>query len=199
MNKSEYIEQLKKHLRSLPKEDFQKAIEYYEEFFSDAGVENEMQVIEDLGTPEFAAKQIITNLAINNTKEQPKDVRKGFSAVWVGILAICAAPIALPFALCAAMLVIMLFLTIIMLLFSFFLVGAVFIICGAVSMICGIAMLTTSIPIVLSCLGLGLSSIGFGMAVCLGMFRLCQMFMKSTIRFCGHLAKKGGRKNEKNN
>lgn len=198
MNKTQYINELKRHLRTLPKEDFQKAVEYYEEYFFDAGVENEAQVIEDLGTPEFAARQIITTIAINNTKEPVSDVKKGFSAVWVGILAICAAPIALPFALVAALFVILFFLMILLFLFCCFIVGVALVLCGLLCFPAGFTMLTTSIPVFISCLGIGFSSLGLGMALCYGMFRLCQMFLKGTVRFCGHLVKKGGKKNEKN-
>ena len=84
MNKADYMQSLKKQLRRLPREDFEKAIEYFEEYFSDAGIENEAQVIEDLGTPEFAAEQIITNIALKNTNAPVKDVKKGLNAVWVG-------------------------------------------------------------------------------------------------------------------
>ena len=51
MNKQEYMKQLKQCLRRLPKEDFERAVEYYEEYFADAGSENEAKAIEDLGSP----------------------------------------------------------------------------------------------------------------------------------------------------
>ena len=40
MNKQEYMEQLKKRLKRLPGEDFERAVEYFEEYFAEAGVEN---------------------------------------------------------------------------------------------------------------------------------------------------------------
>jgi len=54
MNKQEYMNQLKDRLKHLPKEDFERAIEYYEEYFADAGPENEQKAIEDLGSPQEA-------------------------------------------------------------------------------------------------------------------------------------------------
>ena len=63
MTKSEYMKKLSYSLRRLPKEDFNQAIDYFEEYFAEAGEENEQQAIEDLGSPEDAAKELIMNLA----------------------------------------------------------------------------------------------------------------------------------------
>ena len=61
MTKSEYMKKLSYSLRRLPKEDFNQAIDYFEEYFAEAGEENEQQAIEDLGSPEDAAKELITS------------------------------------------------------------------------------------------------------------------------------------------
>lgn len=47
MTKSEYMKKLSYSLRRLPKEDFNQAIDYFEEYFAEAGEENEQQAIED--------------------------------------------------------------------------------------------------------------------------------------------------------
>ena len=94
MNKTEYMKILSKKLRRLPKEDYARAIEYFEEYFEEAGPENEQQAIQDLGSPEEAARELIMNLAEQNVSEPPKTVKRGMSAVWIGILGVCAAPIA---------------------------------------------------------------------------------------------------------
>lgn len=56
MTKKEYMKKLAYQLRRLPKEDFDKAMDYFEEYFEDAGIENEQKAIEDLGAPEEAAR-----------------------------------------------------------------------------------------------------------------------------------------------
>ena len=48
MTRKEYMEQLKKYLKRLPKEDYDNAIEYFSEYFDEAGPENEQQVMEEL-------------------------------------------------------------------------------------------------------------------------------------------------------
>ena len=57
MNKDEYIKRLEYRLRRLPKEEYDKAISYFTEYFEEAGPENEIQATQDLGTPEMAADQ----------------------------------------------------------------------------------------------------------------------------------------------
>ena len=48
MTRKEYMEQLKKYQKRLPKEDYDNAIEYFSEYFDEAGPENEQQVMEEL-------------------------------------------------------------------------------------------------------------------------------------------------------
>lgn len=59
MNKYEYLSQLRVGLATLSKDDREEAMSYYEEFFNDAGEDNEQAVIASLGTPEELAKSII--------------------------------------------------------------------------------------------------------------------------------------------
>lgn len=68
MNKYEFLSQLRSALSSLPKEEREAAMSYYEEFFSDAGEENEQAVIASLGTPETLAKSIITENEKDNSE-----------------------------------------------------------------------------------------------------------------------------------
>ncbi len=67
--------------------------------FEDAGIENEQKAIEDLGAPEEAASALILDLAQENAVKPPKTMKRRFSALWIAILALFAAPIALPLAL----------------------------------------------------------------------------------------------------
>ena len=113
MNRDEYMKQMRHHLRRLPKEDYDRAIEYFEEYFEEAGPDHEQQAIEDLGSPEIAADQIIRDLAMENAAKPNVSVKRGMSAVWVGILAVFAAPIGLPLALAAGAVLLILILSLI--------------------------------------------------------------------------------------
>ena len=59
MNKQEYLSELEAHLASLSEEERANALQFYEEYFEDAGSENEQQVISELGKPFALAKSII--------------------------------------------------------------------------------------------------------------------------------------------
>lgn len=67
MNKYEFLSRLRGALSSLSKEEREAAMSYYEEFFSDAGEENEQAVIASLGTPEELARSIINENAKDET------------------------------------------------------------------------------------------------------------------------------------
>ena len=66
MNKYEFLSRLRNALSALPKEEREAAMSYYEEFFSDAGEENEQAVIASLGAPEELARSIMNENAVNN-------------------------------------------------------------------------------------------------------------------------------------
>lgn len=51
MNREEYMAALEKHLRKLPRDERENALVYYNEYFDDAGPENEDRVIGELGSP----------------------------------------------------------------------------------------------------------------------------------------------------
>ena len=58
MNRREYIERLEQLLLVLPKEEREEALLYYSDYFDDAGIENEADVIRELGSPEEVAAKI---------------------------------------------------------------------------------------------------------------------------------------------
>ena len=58
MNRREYIERLEQLLLILPEEEREEALQYYSDYFDDAGVENEERVILELGSPEEVAAKI---------------------------------------------------------------------------------------------------------------------------------------------
>lgn len=180
---------LKNNLRRLPKEDYDTAIDYFEEYFADAGSEQESQVIEDLGSPQFAAEQVITTLALNNAKEPVQGVKKGLHAVWIGLLAICAAPIALPIALLLLLIPIIIFL-------AFIFVGVILILFAPICMIGSFTVIAESIPVFISCMGLGFMLLGIGLLITYGSISLCKAGLSGIVRSFGKIIKRRER-NEK--
>lgn len=58
MNRQLFMRDLNRFLADLPAEEREQALNYYEDYFEDAGIENEQKVIEELGSPVDVAKQI---------------------------------------------------------------------------------------------------------------------------------------------
>lgn len=58
MNKEIFLRDLRRFLEDIPEEEREQALTYYEDYFEDAGPENEQKVIQELGSPIDIARQI---------------------------------------------------------------------------------------------------------------------------------------------
>ena len=193
MTKTEYMKVLSKKLRRLPKEDYERAVEYFEEYFADAGPENEQKAIEDLGTPEEAARELIMDLAEENADKPPKTVKRGMRAIWIGILGICAAPIALPLVLVFIILIACAFLVVFCVLLCIVIAGVSVAAGGIISVIAGAAVLFRSFADGLCNLGFGLGCFGAGLLFTYGSILLFGWTVRKLSVFLGQITK-GGRK-----
>lgn len=71
MNRVEFMQQLERLLMDIPESDRLDAIAYYNDYFDEAGAENETQVIRELGSPEKVATTIKMDLnASGNTEAE---------------------------------------------------------------------------------------------------------------------------------
>ena len=68
MNRKEFLDELAFLLQDIEDVEREEAIQYYQDYFDEAGVENEQQVINELGTPEKVAA--IIKAGINESFEQ---------------------------------------------------------------------------------------------------------------------------------
>lgn len=96
MNKEFYLKELRNKLKRLPVDEVEAALEYYCEYFDEAGEENVDKVIRKLGSPSHVASQILADYAVKELNEHPESTKKSISAIWFILLAILASPIALP-------------------------------------------------------------------------------------------------------
>lgn len=161
MNRSEFFEKLEQGLTKVSKEEREAALAYYHEYFDDAGAENEQRVIEELGSPMQIAARIKADSAVKKLDEDAKpSMKKGISAVWLVILAIFAAPIALPLAIGAAALAIGLLAALIGVVIALVAGVAAFFIAGIVVIGAGIAVIATSLPSAIFSIGVGLLVLG---------------------------------------
>ena len=68
MSKNEYLAMLTAHLAGLDEREKENALQYYAEYFADAGVQNEQEVILQLGTPQALAEEIINAVKGGNAE-----------------------------------------------------------------------------------------------------------------------------------
>ncbi|MDO4331434.1 MAG: DUF1700 domain-containing protein [Eubacteriales bacterium] len=78
MNRIDFMSRLSFLLSDIPENERNEAIQYYEDYLNDAGVENEEEVLEALGTPEALAASIREGLKEDN-EQQGEFSERGFS------------------------------------------------------------------------------------------------------------------------
>ena len=83
MSRVEFMNQLKNLLWDIPEGEREEALNYYEDYFDDAGVENEAQVIASLGSPEKLAEIIKEGLK-EEAKEQGEYSETGYTGYGYG-------------------------------------------------------------------------------------------------------------------
>ncbi len=69
MNRTEYMRQLESLLQNISATEREEALQYYNEYFNDAGPENEQNVIEALGNPAKVAENIKKDILWNGYGE----------------------------------------------------------------------------------------------------------------------------------
>ena len=173
MSREEYLRALSRELRRLPKDEYEKAMDYYVEYFEEAGPEKEQEIIKDLGSPKDVAAQIIMDAAMERMDKPQRSMKRGLSTVWMVVLAVCAAPIALPLAIGILALAGGVLVTAGTLLLCALLVEAGAVAAGVVAVVGGIILLFSHPLSAVTVTGMGLFMIGISI---LGAFVLCLLF-----------------------
>ena len=142
MNKEEYLTRLQYCISQLPPVEAQNTMQYYREYFDDAGEENFASVMAELGTPEQLAAKICSSYGINY--QQPVNENNTSKAVIIAIIAV---------------LIFSLFMVILSLIFSAGVVGICLIFAGLLVFAAGFPTLFTHVPT-------GTMLIGAGLVLC---------------------------------
>lgn len=193
MNKQEYLNQLKKYLKRLPKDDYEQAMEYFTEYFEDAGLENEQRVIAELGDPRNAATEILENILDKKSKfpEQGKTSDFRGNVILIAFLAVFAAPIGVPLFLA----VLMLMFAGVLITFSLFLCSLAFgiagVLVGGKLLIRGILAIPYSVSGFCVISGMGILGIGVGILLCLMSWQMSKWLLQGLIRLVKMILRKG--------
>lgn len=197
MNREQYITELRQCLNDVNESDLEDAIRYCEEYFDEAGSENEQQAMDDLGKPSKFAAQIKADVAIRNTEQKTEEKRKSsFHNIWVIFLGIFAMPIAVPLMFAAVILMFAFFLVIFCLLIATILVGVAGVI-AAVALFMSF-VLTPFGATSLIRIGGAFFFLGIGCMICVGMYSALKMTVAWFNQVVSNLYKKakGGRTHE---
>jgi len=196
MNRHEFIEELKRKLRKLPYDEVKEAIDYYEGYFDDAGIENEQTVLTELGSPSAVASQIIASFAIKETEAEDSG-KKNWRSSWMVILALFASPVAVPLLIAVAAVAISLIIALSAVVFSFFAAGVALSAGGFVSAVAGFLVIFQSVPTTMLYLGLGLMILGMGAAITIATIKLSKKCFGWLTKFIGGFIIKWSKKRGK--
>lgn len=204
MTSQEYLNQLQKYLKKLPQSDYEDAMEYFTEYFADAGPENEQAVIEELGTPKIAAAELMMNLLDKKMdehtameQEEKRNEKKkttGASVIWIAVLTLFAAPIGAPVLISVIIVLLCVALCVALFDMSIFLAAAVGVAGGIKLLLRGILEVTVSFGGFSLITGMGILLIGISI--------LCIVFGVYLAKWMGWLfvlcarriTRKGGRR-----
>ncbi len=78
MNRVDFIKELESLLSDIPDSEREEVLQYYNDYFNDAGVENEEAVVESIGTPKQVAASIKAGLAGGEDGEFTENGYKAF-------------------------------------------------------------------------------------------------------------------------
>ena len=191
MTRTEYIAKLTKYLRKLPQQDYEEAIEYFMEYFEEAGPENEARVIAELGTPKEAAHEVISRLLEEKIVEDKSSLRNKTTILWIAILAVLASPVALPILLFFLAMIMTLLMIIFAVLVTALALTFALLISGAYTFFTSFSLLNVSLASTLFGGGLGLLMFGGALLLLLISFEICKLIVKLITLLIKWLIKKG--------
>jgi uncharacterized membrane protein len=182
MNSTQFLSELRVKLKNLPPAELESAMSYYEEYFLDAGPENEQRIIQELGSPTAIASKIIGEFALSDSPAAKKDSAK---TLWIVVLALLASPIALPFAIALIAIVFSLLIVLLVVPFSFVITGVALVAAGIAGVFFGIWALFVHLGTGIFQFGFGLLCAGVGILLTLGAIMIFQLIFQGFQKMLG--------------
>lgn len=187
MTKEAYLTQLKKYLKRLPKEDYNNAMDYFTEYFEDAGPEGEAALMQELGTPKEAAYDILDNLITEKRNDPGTPVWK---ILLLTLLVICAAPLGGSLALAVLAVLLACVVVIVVGILCILTFGAMFVIIGGKLFIRGAIAITASLSGASLISGAGLFSIGIGILAVVAVVCFCKWIILGLAHLIQNMSRK---------
>lgn len=190
MTKESFMQELARLLGDISPQERQEALNFYEEYFHDAGPEKEQEVLKELGSPMQVAAKIKEGLdatigvengpdaAENGAAYTPQETvkkRSAWKTIGLVFLLICASPLLIAFASVILSLLIAWFLVLISLIAAFGAAALTCILCGIAFVVMGFTCMFSFPYVCLIMAGSGLICVGTGI-----------LFMMLTVWLCGY-------------
>ena len=182
MNKSQFLNELGRRLKYIPREDREDAIEYYTELMSDMGFDDSEDVTAKLGTAKDAAKKILDECTQKhvNAYEEKKTVKGQAMIVWLSVLSLISLPVSLPLSIIMISLAFTVIIVIISLLIALAATGISLVFSGLASLIAMWTASEAALKVVI--FGTGLCMMSVGMLICLGLYYIIKAVIRRLFR-----------------
>jgi uncharacterized membrane protein len=179
VNKKEFLKELRKKLKNSPKSERDDAIRYYEEYFEDAKIENDADVLCELSSPSDLASQILSEYAVKELNSNSRSIKTGISSIWFILLAIVVSPLAFPILILALVAFFLTFvLGFVVVVVSISLIGA-----GITIFISGFSYIFSDLGMMLMHVGIGSVITGISVLIFIGLALLSSKLFKLIVNF----------------
>ena len=195
MSKEEYLNQLHKYLRKLPRQDYEDAMEYFTEYFQETNEEGAAELMKELGTPKEAARELMANLLDKKIEEHQNYETDGYTraekkgsgkhVIWIALLVLFAAPVGAPLLVALAAVVLSLVVCMLAILLCVVLLAACLVIIGGKIIARGILAVPISMSGFAMLTGSGLLSMGagiLGVLLCIYLCKWSSMLIAKLVR-----------------
>ena len=195
MSKEEYLNQLHKYLRKLPRQDYEDAMEYFTEYFQETDEEGAAELMKELGTPKEAARELMANLLDKKIEEHQNYETDGYTraekkgsgkhVIWIALLVLFAAPVGAPLLVALAAVVLSLVVCMFAILLCVVLLAACLVIIGGKIIARGILAVPISMSGFAMLTGSGLLAMGagiLGVLLCIYLCKWSSMLIAKLVR-----------------
>ncbi|MDD3137965.1 MAG: DUF1700 domain-containing protein [Lachnospiraceae bacterium] len=192
MNRVEFMSRLGEMLQDVSAEEKKEAIQFYNDYFDDAGIENEMHVITELGSPQkvaatikvglsgqneksseysetgytdtrFDEKETPANQNINGRQEKTPKTNNALKVILIIAIIVIGGPIVLPVAFGILAVVIGIVVAIITVFISLIIAAICIMVAGIIVFCAGLTQIIGALPAALLLTGVGMLLFALGM------------------------------------
>jgi len=199
MTKTAFLAELHRRLSVMPLAEAEAAIAYYDEYLSEAGPENEAAAIADLGSPAQVATGILGDQVYADTTGEDKSVRKGLSALWMVVVGLFAAPVALPLAFVLIIVIFSVLIAILSAVFSAATAAITLLVAGLIYIAMGFVVLFSHFATGITTIGIGFIASALGAALTILMVWLAKHAINGTARGGSYLLRRFKTRGEAHN